>query len=144
MVDPEWCSATVIHFNYGTDCWNLFKRHTGRISFFWRSVINCLPAFRKCVSHKINLGTETLFWKDNWIEGRAPMYLWPEDFQASCASNSIVSELANVLERLSFSTFPDLRPLRDQLHSSSRLVRDQKRWCLTGNSIFSVKSFYNF
>lgn len=99
MKDPSWCGADIIQFNYNLSRWNMFPRQTGRISFFWKGVLNSLPAFRGCVHHEVVAGTETFFWKDNWFNGRAPMFIWPEEFKDSEAPNGTVYDLRFLLGR---------------------------------------------
>lgn len=33
LMEPNWCGAKVVQFNYGLTCWNLFPRLSDRISF---------------------------------------------------------------------------------------------------------------
>lgn len=75
LMDPSWEGAKVVQFNYGLVRWNLHPLQTGRVSFFWKGVHNCLPALRNCLVKEPQNGLETLFWKDNWIIGWAPRYL---------------------------------------------------------------------
>lgn len=58
--------------------------------------------------HKINMGVETLFWKDHCLEGRTPMYLWLKKFYASQRPNDIVHEHAYLLQRTPFRDNIDL------------------------------------
>lgn len=92
MTGPSWGGAKVIQFNYGLSRAKLWPYQTGRISFFWKGVLTCLPALRSCVSYEIVTGKETLFWKDGWLNGIAPMSLWPEEFGASRRPNGTVHE----------------------------------------------------
>lgn len=90
LIDPSWCSAKVVQFNYGLISWRTGPTLSGRISYFWKGVLSCLPAFRGCVLHEIKTGKETLFWKDCWLDGREPMYLWSDDFRGSLHPNDTV------------------------------------------------------
>lgn len=83
----------MVQFNYGVSRWNLFPRYLGRISYFWKRVLNCLPALRSCVAHCILSRTETLFGKDQWLNGWAPMYIWPEEFKKTLNPNGSIHDL---------------------------------------------------
>lgn len=107
MTNTSWCGAKAIQFNYGIQRWNMFPRQSGRVSFFWKGVLSCLPALRGCVLHGVNSGTETIFWKDRWVGGRAPMYMWPEEFSRTQAPNGMISELSSLLDLAPYSTNPD-------------------------------------
>lgn len=67
----------MVQFNYGSRSWDMFTRLRERISFFWRGVMSVLPTLRCGVTSDINSGSETFFWKDRWLNGREPMYVWP-------------------------------------------------------------------
>lgn len=56
----------------------------------------------------INAGIETLFWKDCWLNGRAPMLLWPDIYRDTQHHNDIVWELAHLLSEAPFSDDPIL------------------------------------
>lgn len=144
MMDPSWCGADIILFNYGISRWNMFPRQSGRISFFWKGVLSCLPAFRGCVQHEVNSGTETLFWKDRWLAGSAPMYIWPEEFLTTPNPNGTIRDFLALLHQHPFSEDRECRTLGERLQMSVDVRLDNKRWKLTGKGAFSVKSFYNF
>lgn len=74
MIDPMWVGAKVIQFNYGGTRGST-TAPAGRISFFLKGVLSCLSAMRHCLEIEINSGKDTLFWRDRWHYGRAPMYL---------------------------------------------------------------------
>lgn len=96
-MDPMWCGVDMVQFSYGVTRWNMFRKQTGRIFFFWKEVSSCLPALRGCIHAVINTGLENLFWKDHWLNGRAPMYLWKEEFRASQSAIGTVQDLALIL-----------------------------------------------
>lgn len=98
IMDPSYCGAKVIQFNYGFSRASLWPNQSGRISFFWRGVLSCLPALRSCFSNEVITGKETFFWKDYWIIGIALMYLWPAEFRASSCPNGTIHELIHLLE----------------------------------------------
>ncbi|XP_039130345.1 uncharacterized mitochondrial protein AtMg00310-like [Dioscorea cayenensis subsp. rotundata] len=141
---PGWCGSEVIQFNYGMNRWNMFPRLTSRISFFWKGVLNCLPAFRSCIAHNVQSGWETLFWKDQWLDGRAPRFLWQDRFASCLHPNGSIRELSALLEQPPFVCSPLLNLIRDTLRAPNSSAPDKKIWRLTGNGAFSVKSFYYF
>ncbi|XP_039137393.1 uncharacterized protein LOC120274920 [Dioscorea cayenensis subsp. rotundata] len=116
--------------------WNMFPRQTGRISYFWKGVLSCLPAFRGYVLHEVSSGTETLLWKDSWFAGRAPMFIWPEEFKRASEPNGTVCEMGYLLNQASFSGEEDSRYYRARLTDFDGAAGDRKRWRL--------KSFYTF
>lgn len=134
----------VIQFNYGLSRWNLFPDCPSRCSFFWKGVLNCLPAFRFGISHIVKDGDKTLFWKDCSLICLALMYVWPEEFRVSRQPNGSVCELSHLLESAPFSDYQDTSLFLDRIRGHNGELGDEKRWCLTGNGVFSVKSFYNF
>lgn len=132
-----------MQFNYGLSRWNLSPNLSSRISSFWKGASTCLPALRGCIVHCINACEKTLL-KDRWFNGVAPMNLWPEEFRNSSSPNDTVRELSYLLEDVPFSANPDSGRLRDRVRDSREECDNIKCWKLTGNGIFSVKSFYNF
>lgn len=110
----------VIRFNYGAFSWNMFPRYSGRISYFWKKVTSRLPTFRGCVSYVINLGMETLFWKDQWLNGRTPMYLWSDEFNRSRYPNGTVHDLEYLLYKSPFSEVEDVHLIRDRVSLPAR------------------------
>ncbi|XP_039134216.1 uncharacterized mitochondrial protein AtMg00310-like [Dioscorea cayenensis subsp. rotundata] len=64
MMDPDWDGAKVILFNYGSTRSKLWPNQAGRISFFWKGVLNYLPALRSCLAQDVVSNKDTLFWKD--------------------------------------------------------------------------------
>ncbi|XP_039134949.1 uncharacterized protein LOC120272251 [Dioscorea cayenensis subsp. rotundata] len=143
MTDPNWNGAEVIQFNYGLSRSNLWPNQSGRISFFWKGVLSCLPALRSCLSHKISTGKETFFWRDCWINGVAPMHLWPVEYSECRHTNSTIYELRHLLEEQPFIDNEFVRMCSIGVQTADSHSRDIKSWRLTGNGIFSVKSFYN-
>ncbi|XP_039126955.1 uncharacterized protein LOC120263117 [Dioscorea cayenensis subsp. rotundata] len=144
LSDPTWCGANVVKFNYGLESWNLFPRPAGRISFFWKGVMSCLPSLRGCILQSVNSGTTTLFWKDRWVDGQAPMYIWPDEFRRTSSPDGTVCDLLPLFEETPFNANPVLADLRVRLRRPLGDLGDKKWWTLTGNGSFSVKSFYNF
>lgn len=65
-----------------------------RISFFWKGVVNCLLALQSCILPRIIIESETLFWKDRWLKGRALRDVWPEEFLVSQRPNGAIRDLA--------------------------------------------------
>lgn len=110
--------------------------------FFWRGVLSGLPALRSCVSHKVITGTDTLFWKDYWMMGNAPRYLWPSEFRASSCPNGTIHDLIHLLEEPPFSDIDVVGPAMAGGLPRASKERDKKWWRLTGNGLFFVKSFY--
>lgn len=106
--------------------WNLFPRYSGRISFFWKGVTSCLPVLSSCVSHGINLGTETLFWKDRWLNGRAPMFIWPEEFRRTPYPNGSIRNLEFLLIEVPFSENEDVISFRDRVRAHVGDFGDKK------------------
>ncbi|XP_039123641.1 uncharacterized protein LOC120260266 [Dioscorea cayenensis subsp. rotundata] len=144
MSDASWCGANVILFNYGMQRWNMFPRLSGRVSFFWKGVLSCLPALRGCVLQGVSSGMETLFWKYRWINGCAPMFLWPEEFSRTTAPNGTVREMLTVCGQAPFSANLDIQNTLSRIQGLDGSGGDRKWWRLTGNGTFSVKSFYSF
>lgn len=102
-----------------------------------------LPPMRCCIDSVVNSGTETLFWKDRWCMGRAPMYIWPELFSLSARQNATFNELGHLLEEQPFCEEYIIQT-REKWRSNGTEEKDIKRWSLIGNGVFSVKSLYNF
>lgn len=94
-----------------------------------------------CVSHVLNSGTETLFWKDGWLNGRAPMYYWPNDFMCSCCFNGTVRELEYLLAESPFIEVEGVLPIRDRVRVSTMDSGDKKGWRLTSNGTFFGQVF---
>lgn len=55
-----------------------------------------------------------------------------------------MQELIHLLDEMPEAGYGDLGCLRDRLWTISSLSRDRSGWKLTGNGLFTVKSFYNF
>ncbi|XP_039123614.1 uncharacterized protein LOC120260240 [Dioscorea cayenensis subsp. rotundata] len=142
LADSHWGGRKIICFNYNVPKWDLFRVPNGRVSFFWSGVSSCLPAFRGCVSVQVKSGSESLFWKDRWLNGLALMNIWPNDFLVSTRPHGTVRELAMLLERPPFVSDPDVMHILSCLNLESRRDCDRKVWGLTANGSFSVKSFY--
>lgn len=132
MNEQTWSGADVVQFNYGVSRWNLYPRYSGRISFFWKGVLNCLPALRNCVNHGINSGMETLFWKDNWLNRRAPMFIWQEEFSRTLHPNGSIFDLSFLLYETPFAENADVISFRNSSRATGRVHGDSKGWRLTG------------
>lgn len=85
MISISWWGSKVIHFNYNLSRWNLFPRHSGRISFFWKGVLSCLPTLRDCIQHEISVGLHFTCWKLTWNG----VYSMARFFWCSCCPRKI-------------------------------------------------------
>lgn len=140
-----WCGDKVISFNYyqNSPTWNLYFHPPRRKSFFWNGLSNCISAFRACLTPCIFDGTATLFWFDRWINGCAPMHLWPVQFRDSHQPLGTLRELKGLMVSDWFPS--NLRIAFNANIGNLHLgPNDSKNWCLTANGTFSVKSFYGF
>lgn len=129
----------MVQFNYSLSRWNLLSRQTGRISFsffFWKEVSSCLPALRGFILQGINTGDETLFWKDRWLNGRAPMCLWLDEFKDSQHPNDTVHNLIHLLNEPPFMENKDILHIKDRLRASDGVTVGKKWWMLKGNGFF--------
>lgn len=72
------------------------------------------------------------------------MFLWPEEFRRTQSPNSTVRDLSFLVAQAPFSEDMDVSTYKEWLWVSVAELGDNKWWRLTGNSTFSVKSFYNF
>lgn len=119
-----------------------FPQCPSRISFFWKGVVSCLPALRFGVSHIVKSGDETLFWKDKWFNGLAPMNVWPEEFRVPRQPNGSVRDLCHLLASAPVVANQDTGPFWVQIRDHVGDLGDEKWWCLMGNGVFSVKFFF--
>lgn len=142
--DTKWGGTEFILFNYGSSNWNLYPPNMNRVSFFWKGVLSYLPAFHSCIRSDIWSGSESLFRKDRWLCGRAPMNLWPELFSNSNDQNAMFKDLEHWLGELPFCFDEKIISFQGERMTGSREERDAKWWTLNNNGLFSVKSFYNF
>ncbi|XP_039146846.1 uncharacterized protein LOC120284108 [Dioscorea cayenensis subsp. rotundata] len=99
-------------------------------------------AVRRSKVDEVKSGADSLFWKDRWFNGLAPMHIWLESFLLSRIPNGTVRELAPLLASPSFDSDPLLLQLLYRLCLADGSDQDSKVWSLTANGIFSVKSFY--
>lgn len=106
--------------------------------------MNCLSALRGCVLHEVVSGSETLFWRDSWLAGKAPMYVLPEEFRGSNNPNGSVHEQQYLLDQALLNLEGVCSNYRVSLRDSMSTLGDSKRWRLSGNGSFTVKSLYNF
>lgn len=70
-----------VHLNYRICNQNMFPKQTGRISFFQKGAINCLPMHRGCITQVVNFGARTFFLEDRWLNGQAPIFQWLDVFR---------------------------------------------------------------
>lgn len=112
--------------------------------FFWKGISSCLTAFRGCITQGVNVGTETLLWKDRWLNGRAHMLLWPDEFRDSSHQNNTLRELAHLLSEAPCLDNPVTLPLWERLFNSLRIDKNKKWWTIAANRFFTVKSLYTF
>ncbi|XP_039135885.1 uncharacterized mitochondrial protein AtMg00310-like [Dioscorea cayenensis subsp. rotundata] len=105
----HWCGENILHANYYSNfpMWNLFHTHGRRRSFFWNGVLHSLPAFRKNLSSQIRNGANTLFWLDNWVEGRASADIWPQLFQVALYKEDSIRDFMSRLPMAPLSNLPD-------------------------------------
>lgn len=128
--------SKVIRFNYAMLSWDLFPMQSGCISYFWRGVIGYIPALRARISHEVRFRLETLFWKDPWLNGIAPMHIWPEILWNSLQQNGFVHELAHLLSVTPFADYPMFIRSR----SSFEIVTGRLGILKLGNSLGMVSS----
>lgn len=93
---------------------------------------------------EIYSGSETLFWKDRWLNGRALMFVWPDLFRGCGQHDTSFNELGHLLEGHSFCEDVNVAQTQDWLRMHRQDERDNKRWSLNGNGLFSMKSLYTF
>ncbi|XP_039130839.1 uncharacterized protein LOC120267212 [Dioscorea cayenensis subsp. rotundata] len=72
------------------------------------------------------------------------MFQWPGIFRESRQQDASFQELAYLLRESSLSDDSEVLQANIWIQRRHHDVGDIKRWSLTGNGIFSVKSFYNF
>lgn len=72
------------------------------------------------------------------------MNVWPELFRGCGHHDATFNMMGHILEKHPFCKDADVALSRDRLRTCRREEKDKKRWALNGNSVFSVKSFYNF
>lgn len=102
----NWGGVQVLKFNYINPIGVLSRRPRGRVSYFWSGESNCLSAFRACVTVEIHSGADSFFWKDRWLNGLAPMNIWPDEFLETARPNGTVRELVSLLSRSPFAEAP--------------------------------------
>lgn len=140
------CGEVIIRENYfkRVPLWNLFHRQCGRCSFFWSGILHILPAFRNNLTSIIRNGASTLFWLDNWVDGRAPADIWPHLFISAHHKEETVRDYASRMTIFPSNDFPTMNSLLLDLNSHLSSKIDKKCWKLKANGKFSVKTFYNF
>lgn len=92
-----WCGELIFHTDYFRRYlyWNLFHKQCSRRSFFWNGILQALSSFRKNLISIIQDGASTLFWFDNWVEGRAPADNWPDLLLSKSNKKGIIKELVD-------------------------------------------------
>ncbi|XP_039116779.1 uncharacterized protein LOC120252722, partial [Dioscorea cayenensis subsp. rotundata] len=144
---PLGSQGKICHLQYADDLIILIAggaedlRIIKLIFYLFEGIFSCLPAFRKCISHKINNGNSTLFWYDGWVGGRAPMDMWPEDFARTPDPGATVNALATSFIHKLKECDPSIEDILQNLNGNSK---DLKIWNRSANGRFSVKSFYTF
>lgn len=141
------CGDKIVMFNYSNFAqgWNLHSKPHNRRSFIWNGLLHNLPAFQAGVSSVVVNGEKTLFWLDRWVDNCAPKNLWPDLFIASNRQFGTVKELIHLTQESWFKS--DHVELAERVANLGLVVRgavDTKKWALTSNGIFSVKSLYSF
>lgn len=71
---------------------------------------NCLSALRGCITQGVHSNTESLFWKDQWFNGKAPMFLCPDAFREYMHPNGTIKDLDPLLGNAPFLENADLGP----------------------------------
>lgn len=74
---------------------------------------NYLPALRRRVAHSVSSGTKILFWKDRWLNGQAPMLIWPEEFRGSLNPNSSICDFEYLCSEEPFAEHEDVVSFRN-------------------------------
>lgn len=72
------------------------------------------------------------------------MNLWPEEFYTCRHPNGTIHELGHLLDEVPCIDNDLIDQVRAKVRRPDNLLGDKKKWRLTGNEIFSVKTFYNF
>lgn len=146
MSSNRWCEDAVFCENYsnGYPHWNLFHRQPRRRSFFWNGILQSLPAFRLNLIASVHDGATTLFWLDNWLDGRALADIWPHSFSLAYDKEGSIREWIGRADALPFEVLPIIRRSINMINASVNRGEDKKSWRLTSNNAFTVKSFYHF
>ncbi|XP_039114040.1 uncharacterized protein LOC120249550 [Dioscorea cayenensis subsp. rotundata] len=144
--DTRWCGKAILSEIYyrNSPMWNLYHKHCRRRSFFWNGIMYSLPTFRKNLISISRNGASTLFWLDNWVEGRAPAELWPHVYQSALHQDVTIRDFLSNTSMSLLSDSPKWRNLINFAMALTSEENDEKRWSLTANGCFSVKLFYNF
>ncbi|XP_039120608.1 uncharacterized protein LOC120257033 [Dioscorea cayenensis subsp. rotundata] len=141
----RWCGdAIFIKKLFQRDAHRIFFISTGRKLFPQRTRSrNRYPPWINVVS-SVGDGATTLFWLDNWVEGRAPADIWPHLYRSASNKEGTVRELVEELGGTPLGDSPIIRRVFDNLRSSLPLADDRRLWRLTSNGTFTIKSFYSF
>ncbi|KAH7660832.1 Reverse transcriptase zinc-binding domain-containing protein [Dioscorea alata] len=140
-----WCGSAPILHNYyhHQPRWNLWRTRS-RCCSFWQGLFPSLEVFRACLRSIVGNGNCTLFWLDNWYDDQAPKYLWWEDFQAVTSPFTTVREVLTGSLTGGLGLDLSLASVRSRLISTVGDCPDSKRWKLTQDGSFPVRSFYRF
>ncbi|XP_039144849.1 uncharacterized protein LOC120282161 [Dioscorea cayenensis subsp. rotundata] len=146
ILGARWCGAEIFRENYfgSRPTWNLFHKQYCRRSVFWNGILKILPAFWKNICSLVKGGSTTLFWLDNWVEGRAPADIWPHLFLSSRDKEGTVRDLFNGGLTLPFGNFSREGSQITSLCLQNCAIKDDRSWGLSSNGVFSVRSFYHF
>lgn len=139
--DTYWCGASVIRFNYGVSFGNLLERRRGRYSFLWSGFLSCRSALKNCITHTIQNGSSTSFWKDRWFDRQAPMNLWPEFFVESPWPDGSVKDLSSLLVELPYNRELEASDYLQKITTTVVGSCDKFGWPFSLNGVFSVKSY---
>lgn len=93
----NWYGQGIFKENYFKTSpeWNLYHKQCRRRSFFWNGILHSLHAFRKNISPCVKNGATTLFWLDNWVEGKAPADIWPNLFQLTLTKEESIRDFTS-------------------------------------------------
>ncbi|XP_039141329.1 uncharacterized protein LOC120278666 [Dioscorea cayenensis subsp. rotundata] len=146
ILGGRWCGGEIFRENYfgSRPTWNLYNKQYSRRSVFWNGILKVLPAFWKNISSLVKGGSSTLFWLDNWVEGRVPADIWPHLFESSRDKEGTVRDLLNRELAFPFGDFPREGSLITTFRLQNSTIKDGRHWKLSSNGMFSVKSFYQF
>lgn len=91
---------SIIAEKYGTEALNWFSKYPtvtyGRS--LWKGIMKCSSIFRSHIRFKVNYGTGTRFWMDNWLTDEPLHSKYPNLFVVSREKNLTVAEVYGVLE----------------------------------------------
>jgi hypothetical protein len=104
-----------------------------------------------CTTITIGNGAKTSFWKDRWLNGRAPQDIAPECFRIAWRKNQMVATalpngrgmrgLRRLESEVGLRQFVDLWTQLSQVQLSS--MNDTIAWRFTANGNYSAQLAYN-